>query len=175
MNVSLLTKVMIVFVAIWLMVCTIFAKYYLHTSLSSLSKNGNVKSLWDELVTSHSVRSNSLGNKAWDQSKLSIGTSRSFSSLSSSGLLGTEPFPIQPPEQLVKGELILTFPLFYNRQIRVQLRPEWSPGSVDYFHRLVQHKCASCSLYRLARQHSDDPGEGVILGVMQNLKSVPLN
>ena len=176
MNVSLLTKVMLAFVAMWLMACTIFAKYYLHTSLSYLSTNGHVKSLWDELVASHSVRSNNLRNQARAQSKFSIGKSQSSSSLSSTGLLGTKLFPIKSPEQLVNGELILTIPFLDNRQIRIQLRPEWSPGSIDYFHRLVQHKCASCSLYRLARDEPrDEPGEGVILGVMQNLKSVPLN
>ncbi|KAL3941107.1 MAG: hypothetical protein SGBAC_004489 [Bacillariaceae sp.] len=170
MNVSLLTKLMLSFIAIWLVACTVFAKYYLRASGVSLSTNGQVKSLWDELMVSHSARSNGLRKQPWAQSQL-----LSSSSLSSTELLGTKLFPIKPPEKLVKRELILTVPLYYNRQIRIQLRPEWSPGSLDYFLRLVEHKCSSCSLYRLARQHGDGSGEGVVLGVMQNSKSVPLN
>lgn len=166
MYVSLLTKIMLVFISIWLVACTVFAKYFMNDSGDSRSANGGVKTLWDEFVTSRSGKA-----KLRNQGEFSIVKSQSSSSVA----LGTKLFPIKSPDQLVSRELVLTIPLFDNHQIRIQLRPEWSPGSIDYIHRLVEHKCASCSFYRLARQHDDEEGEGVLLGVMQNLKSVPLN
>lgn len=61
--------------------------------------------------------------------------------------------------------LVLTTPL---GPIRVRLRPELSPGSVEYIHQLVKsHVCHDCKFYR-----SEKPG--ILQGIMSN-PEIPVN
>eukprot|EP00980_Cylindrotheca_fusiformis_P002172 scaffold497_cov97-Cylindrotheca_fusiformis.AAC.3 len=81
----------------------------------------------------------------------------------------------KPPSTMGNSRLVLTVPSYYNKHIFIQLRPDWSPGSIHYLHRLVvEQSCATCSFFRILKNHEKEKEKAMLLGNLKNDK-VPLN
>ena len=108
--------------------------------------------------------------------------------------INPRPLPLRFPRinitsQLSQKKYLVLSTIF--GKIRIRLRPDWSRGSVDYIHQMIENRCARCYFHRLDKtttttteknrnhhyHHQNDNNqaeEGMILGVVAN-HNVPLN
>lgn len=150
---QLLFRIVAVFVFIWIIVCLVFVKHFFQGEASISPKFPWDNSL-DFRTRMNQQQKNKEGNQVTTNNiKLQVN---------------------QPPAPMGYNQMILTVPLFYNKQIRIQLRSDWSQGSVDYINRLVEEQCATCSFFRIVTNRKEEKEKGILLGTLQNDK-VPLN
>jgi cyclophilin family peptidyl-prolyl cis-trans isomerase len=154
-NTGLFFRILALFVLLWIIACAVVMKYMFQSKATTTQKFR-----WEDLITRTRNSDNDNGSK---QNVLPASISESH----------VAKLPVRKPiAPMAYTQIVLTVPLFYNQQIRIQLRSDWSQGSVDYIHRLVQQQCATCSFFRMITNETEK--EGILLGTLKN-DMVPLN
>jgi cyclophilin family peptidyl-prolyl cis-trans isomerase len=154
-NTVLLFRIIALFVLLWIIVCTVVINYIFQGKAITTQKF-----IWEDLITR--TRNNNIDNNS-KRNVLPASISES----------DVAKLPVRKPiAPMAYTQIVLTVPLWYNQQIRIQLRSDWSQGSVDYIHRLVQQQCATCSFFRIITNGTKE--EGILLGTLKN-DMVPLN
>jgi cyclophilin family peptidyl-prolyl cis-trans isomerase len=155
-NKVLLFRIAALFVLLWIIVCT-FVMNYMFQGKATITQ----KFAWEDPITRARNNNNDNDNSRNSNSKHNVLPA----SVSESDVAK---LPVRKPiAPMAYTQMVLTVPSWYNQQIRIQLRPDWSQGSVDYIHRLVQQQCATCSFFRIITNEKEQ-GEGILLGTLKN-------